>query len=213
VQLAHTRANQLQDPEICETIEKAETQINKMTRLIRDFLNAAQSESGKMVLYRQEFFLDELIREIIADLSVDLRRQQITLNDCPPIKVNADREKIEQVLGNLIGNALKYSTGHEPVVLTCFKEENRIIVRVDDRGPGISSEDKLHLFDRFFRSENANSRSIAGFGIGLYVSAAIVKLHGGDIGADSEIGQGSSFWFDLPEITLANNPLTELVMK
>ncbi len=213
VQLAHTRAKQLQDPEVCETIEKAETQINKMTRLIRDFLNAAQSESGKMVLYRQEFFLDDLIREIIADLSVDLRRKQITLNDCPPIKVNADREKIEQVLGNLIGNALKYSGGDEPVVLTCNKEENRIVVRVDDHGPGISSDDQLHLFDRFFRSENSSSRSIAGFGIGLYVSAAIVKLHGGNIGADSEIGQGSSFWFDLPVITPANNPAKELVME
>jgi two-component system sensor histidine kinase VicK len=213
VQLAHTRAKELQDPVVCEMIEKAETQINKMTRLIRDFLNAAQSESGKMVLHRQEFFLDELIREIITDLSVDLRRQQIRLNDCPPIKVNADREKIEQVLGNLIGNALKYSTGHEPVLLTCIKEENRIVVRVDDHGPGISRDDQLHLFDRFFRSENSNSRSIAGFGIGLYVSAAIVKLHGGNIGADSEIGRGSSFWFDLPEVTPADNPAKELVME
>ena len=208
VQLAHIKSN---EPEVSEMLERAETQVNKMTRMIRDFLNAAQSESGKMVLHRQEFLLDELIREIIADLSVNLRRRQLILNDCPPIIVNADREKIEQVLGNLIGNALKYSIGNEPVIISCGKDGRRVLVRIDDHGIGISNEDKLHLFNRFFRSENPESRTISGFGIGLYVSAEIVRMHGGNIGVDSEIGQGSSFWFDLPESTSANNPVQELV--
>ena len=144
------------------------------------------------------FSRDDLAREIIADLSVNLRRRCIRLNDCPPIKITADREKIEQELGNLIGNALKYSIGDEPVVITCFAEDGRVVVRVDDNGIGISDEDKLHLFNRFFRSENPNSRTISGFGIGLYVSAEIVRLHGGNIDVDSRIGRGSSFVVRLP---------------
>lgn len=212
VQLAHMKSNNLPGREVSGMLERAETQINKMTRMIRDFLNAAQSDAGKMVLYREEFLLDELIREIIADLSVNSRRHRLRLNDCPPVRVSADREKIEQVLANLIGNALKYSTGTDPVIISCSQADGRATVRIDDHGIGISPEDKQHLFDRFFRSANPNSRIVSGFGIGLYVSAEIVRLHGGNIGVDSEIGQGSSFWFDLPEVTPADNPVQKLVM-
>ncbi|HZX58895.1 MAG TPA: ATP-binding protein, partial [Mucilaginibacter sp.] len=80
-------------------------------------------------------------------------------------------------------------------------------------GIGISDEDKLYLFERFFRSENPNSREISGFGIGLYVSAEIVRLHGGTIGVDSEIGKGSSFWFELPVDVPVDNAAKALVMK
>lgn len=212
VQLAHMKSNELKGGEVSGMLERAETQINKMTRMIRDFLNAAQSDSGKMVLYREEFLLDVLIREIIADLSVNARRQRLTLHNCPPVKISADREKIEQVLANLIGNALKYSTGNDPVMITCSQAGGRVTVRIDDHGIGISKEDKQHLFDRFFRSANPDSRSVSGFGIGLYVSAEIVRLHGGNIGVDSEIGQGSSFWFALPEHRPASNPPQGLVM-
>jgi two-component system, OmpR family, sensor histidine kinase VicK len=213
VQLAHNMSKAQDTRAISGMIEKAETQINKMTRLIRDFLNAAQSESGKMVLYRQEFFLDDLVREIIADLSVNLKKRQIKLNKCAPIKINADKEKIEQVLGNLIGNALKYSVGGEPVVISCSHENGHVQVRIDDHGIGISDEDKLYLFERFFRSENPNSKDISGFGIGLYVSAEIVRLHGGNIGVDSEIGKGSSFWFELPVGVPVEGGVKELVGK
>jgi signal transduction histidine kinase len=163
-----------------------------------------------MVLYRQDFFLDDLVRELITDLSVNLK-QPLVLNDCTPIMISADREKIEQVLGNLIGNALKYSISNEPVLLDVSNEEGRVTVKVHDRGIGISNEDKLHLFDRFFRSENPDSRTVSGFGIGLYVSAEIVRLHGGNIGVDSEIGQGSTFWFDLPAGTTIDTEVKKLV--
>ena len=211
VQLAHMKSNDMEGREVSGMLERAETQINKMTRMIRDFLNAAQSDSGKMVLYREEFFLDALVREIIADLSVNARRNRLKLNECTPIKISADREKIEQVLANLIGNALKYSTGNDPVTISCSQANGRVTIRIDDHGIGISNEDKQHLFDRFFRSANPNSRAVSGFGIGLYVSAEIVRLHGGHIGVDSEIGKGSSFWFDLPQVVPAGNAVKEMV--
>jgi PAS domain S-box-containing protein len=213
VQLAHMKSNDLKGREVSGMLERAETQINKMTRMIRDFLNAAQSDSGKMVLYREEFLLDVLIREIITDLSVNARRNRLRLNDCPPVKISADREKIEQVLANLIGNALKYSTGTDPVTISCSRAGGRVTVRIDDFGIGISNEDKEHLFDRFFRSANPNSRAVSGFGIGLYVSAEIVRLHGGHIGVDSEIGRGSSFWFDLPEVVPTDKVVQQLVKR
>ena len=213
VQVAHNKAKVLEDPKIAGMLERAEIQINKMTRLISDFLNAAQSEAGKMILQKQEFFLDDLIRDVIADLTVNLKDRNVMLNHCPHLKINADREKIEQVLVNLIGNAIKYSIGNEPIILICYEEDRRALVRVEDRGIGISDADKLHLFDRFYRAENPNTRTVSGFGIGLYLSAEIVRLHGGKIGVDSEIGKGSSFWFNLPVMTSASNTAPEFVLK
>jgi len=213
VQLAHMKSRPLEDQTISGMLEKAESQVNKMTRMIGDFLNAAQSEAGKMVLNKEEFLLDELIREVIADISVNNRKQQISLTDSVPVKINADRAKITQVLANLIGNAVKYSAGEKPVTLHCRREHGRAIVRIDDHGIGISDEDKQHLFDRFYRSGNPNTRTISGFGIGLYVSSEIVKLHGGTIGVDSEIGKGSSFWFDLPAATFVSNQVKELTVE
>jgi two-component system sensor histidine kinase VicK len=213
VQLAHMKSRPLEDQTISGMLEKAESQVNKMTRMIGDFLNAAQSEAGRMVLNKEEFLLDELIREVIADISVNNRKQQISLTDSLPVKINADRAKIAQVLANLIGNAVKYSVGDKPVTLHCRREHGRALVRIDDHGIGISDEDKQHLFDRFYRSGNPNTRTISGFGIGLYVSSEIVKLHGGTIGVDSEIGKGSSFWFDLPAATFVSNQVKELTVE
>jgi len=212
VQMAHIKSNDLQGHEISGMLERAETQINKMTRMIRDFLNAAQSDSGKMVLNREEFLMDELIREIITDLSAGARRNRLKFNHFVPMPVNADREKIEQVLANLIGNALKYSTGNDPVIISAGYMNGRVTVSVHDQGIGISDKDKKHLFDRFFRSEDPNSRGVSGFGIGLYVSAEIVRLHGGNIGVDSEIGNGSSFWFDLPQVVPAEKAEWQVLM-
>ena len=98
-------------------------------------------------------------------------------------------------------------------MLNCSNENGIVRVRVDDHGIGISDEDKLYLFERFFRSENPNSREISGFGIGLYVSAEIVRMHGGNIGVDSEIGKGSSFWFELPVGVPVGGEVKELVGK
>ncbi|MBS1502010.1 MAG: HAMP domain-containing histidine kinase, partial [Bacteroidetes bacterium] len=212
VQLAHMKSNNLEGQEISGMLERAETQINKMTRMIRDFLNAAQSDSGKMVLNREEFLLDDLVREIVTDLSVNARRNRLRFIDCPPLRVRADREKIEQVLANLIGNALKYSDGDEPVTISGTKADGRVTISVSDQGIGISEKDKKRLFDRFYRSEDLNSRGVSGFGIGLYVAAEIVRLHGGNIGVDSEIGQGSRFWFDLPQVVPADTAEWQVLM-
>ncbi|HVW14260.1 MAG TPA: ATP-binding protein [Mucilaginibacter sp.] len=212
VQLAHMKSNDLEGQEISGMLERAETQINKMTRMIRDFLNAAQSDSGKMVLNREEFLLDDLVREIVTDLSVSTRRNRLRFVDCPPLRVRADREKIEQVLANLIGNALKYSDGDEPVTISATQAEGRVTISVSDQGIGISEKDKKRLFDRFYRSEDLNSRGVSGFGIGLYVAAEIVRLHGGNIGVDSEIGQGSRFWFDLPQVVPADTAEWQVLM-
>ncbi|MBS1527649.1 MAG: PAS domain-containing protein, partial [Bacteroidetes bacterium] len=212
VQLAHMKSNDLEGQEISGMLERAETQINKMTRMIRDFLNAAQSDSGKMVLNREEFLLDDLVREIVTDLSVNARRNRLRLSDCPPLRVRADREKIEQVLANLIGNALKYSEGDDPVTISGSQADGRVTISVSDQGIGISEKDKKRLFDRFYRSEDLNSRGVSGFGIGLYVASEIVRLHGGTIGVDSEIGQGSRFWFDLPQVVPADTAEWQVLM-
>jgi two-component system, OmpR family, sensor histidine kinase VicK len=198
VQLAHIKSNTLEENTISIMLEKAELQINKMTRMIGDFLNVARSESGKMAIQKKQFFMEELISEVISDLSGSTTEIKISLTTCQELPVIADRDKIEQVLTNLISNAIKYSPGNKPVVLSCYREGEMVLISVRDEGIGISEKDKLYLFDRFFRAENPRTLTVSGFGIGLYLSSEIIRLHGGKIWVDSEVGKGSSFWFSLP---------------
>ena len=198
VQVAHGKSKVYEDTGIANMLAKAEVQINKMTGMIGDFLNAAHSEVGRMVLNKTQFPLDELIRDIIQDLSISLKGKQIFLDTQQPLNVTADREKIERVLVNLVNNAIKYSASSQTVTVNYQQTQDQVVIRINDQGVGIGDDDKRHLFDRFFRAENPNTRTVSGFGIGLYLCAEIVRLHGGNIGVDSEIGQGSSFWFSLP---------------
>lgn len=213
VQVANRKSLVLEDQRISGLLNKAEIQINKMTRMINDFLNAAQSEAGKMVLKESDFYLDELVREVINDLAVQLKDQQIHFEECPQLTVRADREKIERVLINLIGNAIKYSIGHLPVNISCQVQDKKVIVSIRDQGVGISEQDRAHLFDRFYRAENPNTRTVSGFGIGLYLSAEIIRLHQGHIGVESQIGQGSTFWFDLPLLMREDTVVGKMVLS
>jgi signal transduction histidine kinase len=107
----------------------------------------------------------------------------------------ADRNKIAQVVNNFLGNAIKYSPNDTSIIVSYEMKKGKLRVIVQDEGIGIKPEDIAHLFDRYYRVENNNT--IAGFGIGLYLSSEIIKEHGGRIWAESELGKGSKFCFEL----------------
>jgi len=112
--------------------------------------------------------------------------------------VCADRGKIGCVLSNLLSNAIKYSPQGRSIYVKCFRSVNKVIVRVRDEGIGIKPEHLDRLFERFFRVDSETTPKVEGFGIGLYLSAAIIKQHEGKIWADSEYSKGSTFYFSLP---------------
>ncbi|RYY52980.1 MAG: PAS domain-containing sensor histidine kinase, partial [Chitinophagaceae bacterium] len=197
-QLLNERAKSKDDQFEINALAKVENQVNKMTNMINGFLNVARLESGKIHLIRADFSLNEMIRELLADIDVIYTSHTITFRPSPELMVTADREKIEQVIINLVSNAVKYSNKGTVVEISCRMVDKDAVITVADEGIGIHPQDREKLFTRFYRVENSKTKTISGFGIGLYLSAEIVRRHDGRIWVESVKGQGSSFQFTLP---------------
>jgi len=200
VQVANSKLKNSEDKFLAGAMEKANIQVKKMSNMINGFLNISRLESGKILIEKQKFEIDELIREIIDDAQVTTVSHTITLTACSPIEIDADRDKIGSVISNLLTNAIKYSPRNQGITVTCTKTDDVLQVSVKDEGMGIKEQDLDKLFDRYYRVESKNTTHISGFGIGLYLSAEIIQRHNGKIWAESETGVGSTFYFTLPLI-------------
>jgi len=200
VQVANSKLKNSEDKFLAGAMEKANIQVKKMSNMINGFLNISRLESGKILIEKQKFEIDELIREIIDDVQVTTVSHTITLTACSPIEIDADRDKIGSVISNLLTNAIKYSPRNQGITVTCTKTDDVLQVSVKDEGMGIKEQDIDKLFDRYYRVESKNTTHISGFGIGLYLSAEIIQRHNGKIWAESETGVGSTFYFTLPLI-------------
>lgn len=176
--------------------EKAGSQVRKMNALINGFLNVSRLESGKIHLNITTFRLDELIRNLVAEIRITAGDQNFEVK-CDEVMIVADPDKIGTVITNLLSNAVKYAKD-KPVTVSCILFGDQVTVSVRDEGVGINSRDLERLFERYYRVENSHTQHIAGFGIGLYLSAEIISRHDGRIWAESELGKGSVFSFILP---------------
>lgn len=179
-------------------LPKIDLQLKKMNDLINGFLNVARFESGKLTLEKQSFNIDALIDEIVEAKKLIAPNHTIIVEKCAEILVVADKEKIDSVIRNLISNAIKYSDIHTTIKVECKQMHDIVEISVEDEGIGIKKEDIDNLFQRYYRVENIATKNISGFGIGLYLSAEIVKRHGGTIGVKSTPRKGSRFYFTLP---------------
>lgn len=198
VQLALVKARDLADKSIEKMLVRAETQTSKMTMLIQDFLNVSRLEEGKMSLNLSKFSLSQLLEEILSDTLTLNTTHQITYEPCKDVSITADREKIGQVLLNLIGNAIKYSPDGTTIIVRCEIKKEHVEFSVIDQGYGISAADQSRLFERFYRVNDERQYRVSGFGIGLYLVSEILKLHGGAVKVQSDLGRGSKFSFTLP---------------
>jgi len=187
----------VKDPFTVVALGKADTQVKKMTAMIDGFLNLSRLESGKIYLDLERFDMMELIEEVVNEFSVTSASNQILFNRVNPISVHADRSKIGQVATNLISNAIKYSGDGQNIEISCLVKENSIVVSIKDYGIGIKPEDLERLFERFYRVDTSDMKTISGFGIGLYLSAEIIQRHNGKIWVESVYGEGSTFYFSL----------------
>lgn len=198
IQLLNKWAKKTKDGFTIGALSKLEKQVKKMTTMINGFLNFSGVESGKIHLNKLNFEVMELLKEVVEEYSDISPDHLISLSACEEITVHADREKIEQVVINLISNAIKYSDPGKPVEVSCLQEQARLVLSVKDTGMGIDQKDIDKLFKPHSRIKTIQTENISGFGIGLYLCAEIVKYHGGEIGVKSEAGKGSTFWFSLP---------------
>ncbi len=196
IQLLQSKASKNQDSFALSVLEKANNQSKKMVNMINSFLNVSRLESGKIHIERQHFDLSLLMKEIDEEFNVVLNSHQFIFKT-EEIFVNADREKISQVINNFISNAVKYSPTGSTIEISCTRNEDSAIVAVKDEGIGIMPEDQHQLFERYYRVMN-QPQTVSGFGIGLYLCAEIIKRHHGQIWLESEIAKGSTFYFSLP---------------
>ncbi|MEP7372131.1 MAG: PAS domain S-box protein [Chitinophagaceae bacterium] len=179
---------------------KMESQVNKMTKLVSDFLKLSKIESGKLQLNSETFNLNELVHEVVDDIQMVSGNHKILVNEDTPVKVLADRERIAQVINNFLNNAVKYSPDNKHISVKIEHADGVVTVSVTDKGIGIKPEEHDKIFERFYRARANTNTSFSGFGIGLYICAEIIRRHNGKIGVTSKEGKGASFYFALPVI-------------
>ncbi len=178
------------------SIEAIVAQADQLRRLIDDLLLASQIEADRLDLRVAETDLAAEARDA-ADAARAGRPALRVVAPLEPVVVLADRQRLRQVLANLLTNAIKYSPDGSEVVLGVARADGEAWVTVTDHGVGIQAEALPHVFDRFFRAEGAAERA-QGLGLGLYITRRIVEAHGGTIRAESELGRGSTFTVALP---------------
>ena len=170
-----------------------------LSRLVDDLRALAQAEAGQLVLERQPTDMADLLRAVVSsfDLQAQSQGQALAVDiqaDLP--LVDADPQRIRQVVANLVSNALRHASSAGQVLVSARREDGVVRICVHDDGPGIASQDLPHVFDRFWRGHQSRA---GGSGLGLAIARQLVRAHGGRIWVESTPGQGATFCFTLPE--------------
>jgi PAS domain S-box-containing protein len=179
-------------------IEKIKNSVMHLNTLLEDFLSLGKLEEGKIGIHLHEFNLEELIRDTIEEMNPTLKTGQhiIYEHSCKSL-ITSDKNLIRNILFNLISNAIKFSDISSPIHIVSQITDNITRVSIQDRGMGISEEDKEHLFSSFFRGRNVTN--IQGTGLGLHIVKRYVDLLGGSITMESTLGKGSKIVFSIPD--------------
>ena len=187
-------------PEASEQLRLIRTAALQMDRLIQDLLDVTRVETGRMTVDQQPIAPAELVEGALRTLRPLVKDAGLKLAVAVPVKlpaVNADAERIGQVLSNLIGNAIRFTPRGGKITVSATSEDDVVRISVSDTGTGIQKEQLPHIFDRFWQSSQSTIRS-RGAGLGLPIARGIVRAHGGSVGVESEEGRGSRFHFTLP---------------
>lgn len=187
------------DPKIVnDSLAVIEEESDRLTNLIDDLLEASRLQAGALILNRNEVEIDRLAERITQRFQTQSAKHTFELDFPPnfPI-VFADEERLTQVINNLLSNAVKYSTKGGTIRIHGQIRSNEVLICVADQGPGIAPEDVPRIFDRFYRSNDAASKT-KGAGLGLYLAKAVVEAHGGRIWVDDRLKHGASLCFSLP---------------
>jgi len=182
-------------------LDMAITESDRMTRIVSDLLVLSRLDNKRTQWKVETFDLCRSIGRLIDVMRVDIQAHRHTVTftpqgDIPPL--TADKERIEQVIINLISNAIKYTPEDGKIDVTAWEEKSRITVRVQDNGIGIPEEDIAHIFERFYRVEKSRTSETGGTGLGLAIARELIEAHGGTISIESELGKGSSVTVTLP---------------
>jgi signal transduction histidine kinase/DNA-binding response OmpR family regulator len=191
----------VEDPAVQrEFLTRAAQDAHRLTALVNDLLDVSRLEAG-LQLEMEKVDLSALIAETLESLQGLAGKKGISMTYTGPrtsLIVKADRHWLQQVLINLIGNAIEFSEANCPILVTGQEASSHARIEVIDQGPGIPPEALPKLFNKFYQADSAVKRAGGGTGLGLYISKQIIEAHGGQIGVESELGKGSTFFFILP---------------
>lgn len=183
------------------SVVKSQRQVDRLHWLVHDLLDASRVELGKLEIRREPIELAQLVAEVVAQFRLSFERQFELELEPARHWIWGDRDRLEQVLVNLLENAHKYSPPEEPVRVRLERSGEEICLAVSDRGIGIPLADQASVFQRFHRAANASPRNFGGLGLGLYLSQSMVQLQGGTLSLSSEEGRGSTFTVRLPRMS------------
>ena len=183
-----------------ESLESIEAEVDRLTRMVGDLLLLAQAESGRVPMDNTPVELDTILLEVFQQMRLLAgERLQIRILEIDQVQVTGDRDRLKQVVLNLVANAVQYTPAGRQVSLALRKTEDQAQLIVSDTGPGIPAQDVPHIFERFYRGEKSRKRGQgSGFGLGLSIAYWIVRNHGGTIEVSSKEGEGTRFCVWLP---------------
>ena len=186
------------EPREGAAFEVINRQSDRLGRLVQGLLEFARLQQGRFELYRKRFDLGDLAAEVVERMQAATPTHSLQLQRKEPVPVEADRERIDEVLVNLLDNAIKASPSGGPIHTRVYRKEGQAIVSVTDWGVGIPSEKQPRIFERFYQAHAGPPYHRSGMGMGLYLNREIVARHGGSMWFESELGRGSTFYFSLP---------------
>ena len=180
-----------------EMARNAEKHVLKLSYLVDDLLSSTKIDQGHLSLDKTTFVLAELVEDCCTHIRLEGKYHLVYQGD-PAFTIFADRHKLDQVVINLVNNAVKYAASSYEIQIDAKHYDGLTKVSVRDFGEGIAPENLTRLFDRYFRIGNDNNKT-SGLGLGLYIASEIIRLHGGEMGVESELGAGTTFWFTIPD--------------
>jgi PAS domain S-box-containing protein len=178
-------------------VNKAMGQLEKINLLINDLFDISKVQSGKLQFNFEVLDLNTVIGDICETFAHSAPRHNYIFEPNGPLTIKGDRMRLEQVITNLIGNAVKYAPQSPDIRIIAVNRDNEITVSIIDNGAGISQAEQANIFSQFYRVRE-QERHISGLGLGLYITKEIIERHGGRIWVESEIGKGATFKFSLP---------------
>ena len=192
----------LEDPNINrEYLLRTEKSIDRMIHIVQDLETISKFESGELIIQKQTFDIISLVKEVFEFLELNAQKKNIHLifNQVyeKPIMVKADKEKIRQVLINLIDNSIKYGNSDGKTKISFFDMDENMLIEITDSGIGVVQQDIPRLFERFYRTDKGRSREQGGTGLGLAIVKHIIEAHHQYISVNSELGKGTTFSFSV----------------
>lgn len=179
-------------------VSKVASQVERLTHLLTSFNNVYKAQNGMLKINKTQFDLHELVTDTVETFQYTTATHMITIEGSIKKQIRGDKERIRQVLVNLLINAIKYSPTADMILVKLKDEPKKVVVSVEDFGMGIPQSQQTHIFERFFRVKSKEKYNVKGLGLGLYITREIVNAHGGKLWVESTEGKGSTFSFSLP---------------